>query len=155
MNESICHEQDGSNAEEYLIRTMDASDYTDVLKLWEGKPELRIDTLDSRNSIIAYLEANPGLSFVAIAGGAIVGTLLCGTDMRRGYLQHLYVLNEYRHRGIASALLNAAITAFKNKRIKELRLFVLKGNMEGSGFWMSRGWQERDDIGIYSFQLEE
>lgn len=138
----------------FIIRVMTIEDHAEVYDLWKNKPELRVEKSDCRESISSYLSANPNLSFVALANSCIVGSLLCGSDQRRGYLQHLYVSPEYRHLGIASALLEAALQAFQALDINELRLFVLRENTLVGRFWDAKGWKRRDDLEVYSYALD-
>lgn len=139
---------------EFIIRVMTIEDHTEVYDLWMNKPELRVEKSDCRESISSYLSTNSNLSFVALANGCIVGTLLSGSDQKRGYLQHLYVSPEYRHLGIASALLEATLQAFQALGIDELRLFVLRENTLVGKFWDAKGWKRRDDLEVYSYALD-
>ena len=74
-----------------LIRTMTIDDYDDVIALMKETPGISLRDADSLPATERYLQRNPGLSFVAVASGAVVGCVMCGHDGRRGYLQHLLV----------------------------------------------------------------
>ena len=87
------------------IREMVIEDYDDMLSLWMSIEELIIDDVDSKSDIDFYLDRNRGLSSVALVSGAIVGTVLCGHDGRRGLLRHLAVKPELRRQGIARMLI--------------------------------------------------
>ena len=63
--------------------------YEEVIFLWNQCDGIGLSDADSRGSIKAYLERNPGMSFVASENGNIVGAILCGHDGRRGYIHHL------------------------------------------------------------------
>ena len=88
---------------EYKVMT--ASDYDGVYELWTNTPGMGINsTDDSREGVEKYIKRNPTTSFVALVEGKIVGAILAGHDGRRGFIQHLAVLPEFRKHGIASAL---------------------------------------------------
>ena len=63
--------------------------YEEVFALWQQCEGVGITESDSRDNVQAYLRRNPGLSFVALSSGRIVGAILAGHDGRRGYLNHL------------------------------------------------------------------
>lgn len=137
----------------YLIRNMIPEDYSAIKILWENTPGLKLEKADSKDGITRYLVRNPNLSFVAEIDGQIIGTVLCGEDGRRGYLQHLCVENKHRHNGIAKMLLAKAIEQFSSLQLYEIRIFVLKSNNIGTQFWSKLGWELRKDILVRTYQL--
>ena len=88
----------------FSIRVMTLDDYDAVMEMMRSTPGISLRDADSRESTARYLARNPGMSFVAEAEGVLCGCVMCGHDGRRGYLQHLLVLPEYRRQGIANAL---------------------------------------------------
>lgn len=66
------------------IRAMSLHDYADVRALWERSPGIGLGESDSRDAVILFLERNPQLSTVAVAGDRIVGAVFCGYDGQRG-----------------------------------------------------------------------
>ena len=76
---------------------------------------------------------------------------MCGHDGRRGYLQHLLVLPEYRRQGIANALVERCLSSLENLGIHKCHLDVFKTNLAAARYWQSQGWQLRTDIDRYSF----
>src|SRR5271154_566695 len=89
--------------------TMDA--YEKVFALWQQSDGVGLSDADSRGGIAAYLERNPGLSFLAKKNGNVVGAVLCGHDGRRGYLNHLAVQAEYRRSSIGRRLVEKCLQA--------------------------------------------
>ncbi len=134
----------------FRIRTMTIEDYDTVIQLMKGTPGVSFRDADSRESTLRYLERNPGLSFIAEVGGAIVGCLMAGHDGRRGYLQHLVVRAEHRRKGIANALVEQCLLKLEALGIKKSHIDVLKTNSLASTYWESRGWTLRTDINRYS-----
>lgn len=132
------------------IREMTRGDYNAVLALLTATSGVHLRDADSREATARYLERNPGLSFVALVDKAIVGCVMCGHDGRRGYLQHLAVLPDYRRRGIGAALVDACLARLERLGILKTHLDVLVENQAAHDFWRRRGWQPRDDIRKYS-----
>lgn len=130
---------------------MSIADYDLVIELMKQTPGVTFRDADSRENTARYLERNPNLSFVAIAGSELVGCIMSGHDGRRGYLQHLLVLPTFRGQGIASALVNHCLAALEAMGIKKSHIDVLKTNEFGAAYWTHMGWQLRTDILRYSF----
>jgi ribosomal protein S18 acetylase RimI-like enzyme len=125
-------------------------DYDDALALWERTPGIGLSTADGRAAIASFLEANPGLSFAAKEGGVVIGTALCGSDGRRGYLYHLAVEAGHCRRGIGKTLAGRCLETLKSRGIEKCHLFVLDGNDGGTAFWSGIGWARRGDIIVFS-----
>jgi ribosomal protein S18 acetylase RimI-like enzyme len=132
------------------IQPFSINDYEDVLALWQATPGVGLSDADSRASIAAYLDRNPGLSFVARAEGRLVGAVLCGTDGRRGYLHHLAVQPEFRRQGIGQELVERCLAGLKTQGINKCHLFVFAANADGRAFWERTGWKQRTDLEIMS-----
>ena len=141
------------NSKAISYRPMQASDYESCYKLWIKTPGMKIEAADSRESIAAYLHKNQNLSLVAMSDNQVIGTVLCGEDGRRGYLQHLCVEPDYRRKSVASELVTRAVMAFKERDLYEVRLFIFTDNDLGNNFWGYHNWVIRDDIYVRTFQL--
>jgi ribosomal protein S18 acetylase RimI-like enzyme len=120
------------------IRVMTMDDYDAVIALMSNTPGISLRDADSREATARYLQRNPGLSFVAecVAESqtGLCGCVMSGHDGRRGYLQHLLVLPEYRQQGIGKCHLD-----------------VFKTNDSAARYWQHQGWTLRVDIDRYSF----
>jgi len=132
------------------IEPFHISDYEEVLALWKRSGGICIGSADSRASIGAYLERNPGMSYVARVGDGIVGAVLGGHDGRRGYIHHLAVADRWRRRGIAGQLVEECLVALKAAGMEKVHIFILTGNKSGLAFWKSVGWEHRTDIQVAS-----
>ena len=128
-------------------RVMNASDYDGVYELWMNIPGLGMNsTDDSREGIEKYIKRNPTTSFVALVDGKIVGAILAGHDGRRGFVQHIAVMSEFRKRGIASALVDSAMKALEEEGIHKVALLTYKKNELGNDFWDKTGFKIREDV---------
>ena len=124
--------------------------YEEIYALWRHSEGIGLSEADSREGIDAYLERNPGMSFVALADGKIVGAILSGHDGRRGYIHHLAVHRDYRRRRIGQRLVESSLQVLGNAGIRKSHIFIFQNNREGIAFWKSIGWTYRLDIGVIS-----
>ncbi|BDA69574.1 N-acetyltransferase [Rivularia sp. IAM M-261] len=131
---------------EVEIIELKITDYEEVITLWENSQGVRLRDADSRENIERYLHRNPGLSYIACHNGKIVGAVLCGHDGRRGYLNHLAVLPDYRRQGIATKLVQSCLSQLQKQGIDKCHLFILSENDAASSFWSKQGWRQRSDI---------
>ncbi len=127
--------------------------YEEVIALWRASEGIGLSSADSEERIAAYLERNPGMSFIAIAEGRIIGAVLCGHDGRRGYLHHLAVDKEFRYLGVGQALVEKCLQALQTLGIQKCHLFLIETNLEGRKFWEKVGWTLRRDIAVMSINL--
>jgi N-acetylglutamate synthase len=132
------------------IREFVPADYDSVCSVWLAAPGVVLRDADAREPITAYLAHNQGLSFVALDGGRLVGAVLCGTDGRRGYLQHLAVAPTHQRRGIGRRLAERCVAALAVRGVDKCHLMVLADNIDGAAFWARLGWKDRLDIRLMS-----
>jgi ribosomal protein S18 acetylase RimI-like enzyme len=104
-----------------------AGDYSLLINLWERsglpyKPKGR----DSLESIEKEVELDSNQFLFAILNGKAVGSILVTHDGRKGWINRVAVLPEFRKRGIAKKLIDAA-----------------------------EEWLDSKGIGIYACQIED
>jgi ribosomal protein S18 acetylase RimI-like enzyme len=125
----------------YQLVEMTIAMHEELLAFWSTMPGLYLDE-ESRDELETYLRRNPGLSYVAIDTGRIIGTVKCGQDGRRGYLHHLAVAPDHRGAGIASDLVARCLAALKEQGIRKCNTYVYDTNEEALEFWKHNGWWE-------------
>ena len=133
------------------IAEMTINHYNAVFELMRQTPGVAVRSADSKETTARYLERNPGLSFVALDGDDVVACAMCGHDGRRGYLQHVIVLPEYRNRGIASGLIERCLSGLESIGILKTHIDVFVDNDLANEYWVRQSWVKRDDINRYSF----
>jgi N-acetylglutamate synthase len=136
------------------LRAFHARDHASAIALWRRCPGVGLSSADEEGPIRGFLERNPGLSFAAWAGESLVGSSLCGSDGRRGYLYHVAVDPDYRRQGIGSRLFSASLGALAATGVKKCHLFVVEGNDLGAAFWRGVGWTRRGDIIVFSKEID-
>ncbi|MEW5784509.1 MAG: GNAT family N-acetyltransferase [Bacillota bacterium] len=132
------------------VREMTIGDYDAVIKLWENTPGIGLSEADSQENIAKFLERNAGLSFLAETENAVVGTILCGHDGRRGFIYHLVVKDKLRHKGLGKGLVAKCLALLEEDGIEKCHLFVFNNNDIGISFWDKVGWTKRDDLLVFS-----
>ena len=141
------------NDQVIVYSVMSMADYPEVYALWDGMPGIGLSSADSPDAIALYLEHNPGMSFTARKSGRLLGAVLCGHDGRRGYLQHLAVAPDARHKGIGRALVDRCLTTLAAEGITRCHIFVYTDNETGLGFWEAAGWFRRGNLLIMSHDM--
>lgn len=139
----------------YQIYEMTRADYEEAYALWRRLPGIGLSDADSSCAIGSFLDRNPGLCFIARQGDALVGTCLCGSDGRRGYLYHLAVDPAARRQGIGQALVERSFAGLRAQNIHKCHIMVYGTNELGLSFWQAIGWKVRDEIEILSYDLVE
>lgn len=123
--------------------------HTAALALWRRTPGVGLSAADAPAPMARFLARNPGLSFVACDGAALVGTILCGHDGRRGLIHHLVVDATHRRRGLARALLAASLAGLREAGIDKAHLLVFRDNADGLAFWRAVA-VERVELALFS-----
>lgn len=129
-------------------------DYETVYEFWRSVEGMGLSSADSKEGIQAYLDRNPGMSLVAKEGDTIVGTVLCGHDGRRGYIHHLAVAGDYRGRGLGKKLVDLCQEQFRKAGLQKCHIFIYNDNETGKDFWRSVDWKQREDICLFSHDID-
>ena len=138
------------------MRLLKISDYQSVYNLWKNTSGMGLRSLDdSEEGIKRFLLRNPNTNFVAVVDEKIVGVIMAGNDGRRGYIYHLTVQNEYRLKGIASALVKECLMALRAEEINKVALVVFSNNTNGNNFWQKLGFIEREDLVYRNLSINE
>lgn len=133
---------------------MSLRDYESVFQLWSESDGVGLAEGDSREGIRSFLRRNPGLSFVAEIGNAIVGAILSSHDGRRGFIYHLAVVPHERRSGIGSALTQKCLKRLQSLGIPKCHIVVFARNRMGQRFWKQIGWTERTELRMMSKACE-
>lgn len=134
----------------FETREFVADDIDAALRLWRRTEGVGLSNADHSDRLREFLARNPGLCRIAASGDNFIGTILCGTDGRRGYIHHLAVAAESRRNGVGRALLDATLSALQRIGIDKCHAFVFQSNPFGDIFWARSGWQRREDLYVYS-----
>ena len=129
------------------VRAFQADDIDRAIEMWKQTDGVLLDQSDSPDRIRAFLEANEGFSFVADdEQDAMVGSILCGHDTRRGYIYHLAVSHGSRRLGIGKVLVSRSLDALAANGIHKCHIHVLTTNDLAESFWIGVGRSRHNDI---------
>jgi ribosomal protein S18 acetylase RimI-like enzyme len=127
--------------------------YDEALALWKRCEGIGLSEADDSEPMQKFLHKNPGLNCIALEGGRIVGTCLCGSDGRRGYLYHLAVDPAQRRKGIGKRLVERTLQALAEQGIQKCHIMVFGSNESGLAFWKSGEWITRSEIVLMSHNV--
>lgn len=119
---------------------------SEALALWRATEGIGVNDRDTAEHLDHYFRRNPGCSFVAAVEGRVVGTILGGSDGRRGYVHHLAVDRAWRGQGLGRRLVEAALAALVAQGYRRCHIFVFRENAQGLDFWRHGGWYERPEL---------
>lgn len=142
--------------EQITIREMQINDYKQVFHLWTQIKGFALRSVDdSYEGIDRFLKRNQKTSIVALIDGAVVGSILCGQDGRRGCFYHVCVDQVHRHKGIGHKMVQKALNALEEEKISKVSLVAFKENGIGNSFWKEEGWVLRTDLNSYDYTLNK
>lgn len=127
---------------------IDSAHRPQAIALWEAvfgydaphnAPALAIDQ---------KVAVDDGLFFVALADGAVVGTIMAGYDGHRGWLYSLAVTPERRHEGLGSALVQHAERALAARGCLKVNLQIVRGNSAVAAFYQTLGYRVEERISM-------
>lgn len=119
-----------------------------ILQLWRDAQTLPTvtDNLTSVRRVVADHNPNATLLIAEVAGER-AGTVIAGWDGWRGTLYRLAVLPQHRRRGVARALVAAAVAWHEGKGAQRIVTFTHLDEPQAIAFWRSlrdMGFEETD-----------
>lgn len=127
------------------IRRLRLRDYDAILHVLDAsglKPRVR--GRDSRRAIARQLRMNRTMYLGAFDGPELVGTVLGTHDTRKGWINRLAVLPEYRHRGIATRLVRACERALRKKGFEMYAALIEPENIASRSLFTKLGYETSD-----------
>ena len=131
------------------ISRMSGTDYNDLVSLWEKFPGNTMTDADSKEDFERFLERNADFCFSAFENDCLVGSVMAGSDSRRGYIYHLAVDESLQGKGTGGKLMDAAENALIDAGIEKAHLFIYTDN-PAIKFYEKTGWHRRSDIAVMS-----
>lgn len=98
------------------IRPLDPEDYDDIIRVWEGSNlSYRPKGRDSPETLKRQISWAPGLFLGAFDCEILVGVVMATWDGRKGWINRLAVLPNYRGKGVARRLIKASEDVLEKK----------------------------------------
>ncbi len=133
------------------IRRATAADYDDIVTVWSaGALPFCPGYRDSKEGFRRQLERFPSSYLVATDGDRIVGVVLGSHDERKGWINRLAVLPEYRRRGIAEALATACEKAILAQGIEIVAALIGTDNSTSCKLFEKLGY--RTDVPVHYYR---
>jgi ribosomal protein S18 acetylase RimI-like enzyme len=125
------------------FRTCTIQDYDLLVGLWEKsdlpyKPKGR----DSRESITREMEKGSASFIIVEVDGKPAGTVLVTHDGRKGWINRVAVVPEYRNRGVGRALVHHAEQLLKDQGIGIFACLIEDYNQESLEVFQKLGYVE-------------
>lgn len=135
------------SAPAFSLRTLLPDDYDALIELW-SKSGLPVEPhgRESRQAIGQHITQFAGMSFVALAGGRIVGSVLGTHDGRKGWINRLAVDPDFRRRGVAIALVRACDAAIRQQGIDITAALVESDNQASAALFRRLGYSDTMDV---------
>lgn len=132
---------------EIEYRYLKPSDYDAIINVWQQAGlDHRPQGRDNRENLTAELRRDPRLSIGAFAEGTLIGTVVGTFDGRKGCINRLAVVPEYRGRGIAQELIRLCEKHLKQAGSLVLFCFVEAENEPSLELFEKAGYVRADKI---------
>jgi ribosomal protein S18 acetylase RimI-like enzyme len=133
------------------IRKLTVNNYEEIIKLWTraGLP-YRHKGRDRKKAIAAEMKANPEFFLGAFEDNHLVGAIIISCDIRKGWLNRLAVDPDYRHCGIAKALIAESERILRKHGVKIFCALIEDWNTASKKLFNECGFVEHRDIIYFS-----
>ena len=133
------------------LRKLTIGDYEAITSLWtKAKLPFKPRGRDSREAIAAEMAANPDFFVGAFEHDNLVGVVVLGCDMRKGWINRLAVDPECRRRGVARVLIAEAEKIFRRRGVKLFCALIEEGNVVSKQLFKHCGYSEDRSIAYFS-----
>ncbi len=137
------------------IRELRLADYPAIIGIFDvcGLTP-RVRGRDSRRNMAKQLRARGNVYLGAFDGPRLVGTVLATHDTRKGWINRLAVLPEYRRRGIAQKLVRAAERGLRARGMEIFAALIEEDNVASQILFGELGY-ETQSIRYYRRKLRD
>jgi ribosomal protein S18 acetylase RimI-like enzyme len=129
------------------IRPFQRSDEDAVVDLWRRCDLVRPQN-DPRKDIARKLAVQPEMFLLALKDGAIVGSVMCGYEGHRGWINYLAVDPAHRREGVGRELMNEAERVLLAAGCPKINLQVRSTNRAVIEFYRAIGFTVDDVVSM-------
>jgi len=127
------------------IRRLRLSDYDAIIEVLDVcglNPRVR--GRDSRTALGRQLRSRQTLYLGAFDGSRLIGTIFGTHDTRKGWINRLAVLPEYRHSGVASKLVRECERGLRKYGLEMFATLIDEGNVASRRLFSKLGYSSSD-----------
>ena len=135
-----------------MIKELGIEDYPKIKALWEiaGLP-MKPDGRDRPDRIKDQIESTNTFLLGKVEKGKLIGVVLVTHDTRKGWINRLAVLPQYRGRGIAQQLIKEAEDRlFQDYSIEVFCTLIFSDNSESTSLFEKIGYEFWNGVRYYS-----
>lgn len=140
---------------EFTIRILKPSEYNSLIKIWvKSSLPYKLKGRDSEENIKIQLQLNNNRFFVAEIMGELVGVIIASHNGRKGWINRLAVLPEFRGKGIAASLMKRSEEFFLSNNIKIFACLIEDWNDLSMKYFLKKEYIEHKDIIYYTKRID-
>ncbi|MCF7859033.1 MAG: GNAT family N-acetyltransferase [Candidatus Cloacimonetes bacterium] len=137
-----------------IIRQLRESEISDLFRVWEKsslpyKPTGR----DTEANILEQMMMPTNRFFIAEVKNKIVGAVIASHNGRKGWINRLAVLPEYRKMGIAKALITHSESFFRDNKVEIFACLIEDWNEYSMEFFQLNRYKKHNDIFYFTKRL--
>jgi ribosomal protein S18 acetylase RimI-like enzyme len=134
-----------------VLRPLTIDDYQNMIECWnKSQLPVKIKGREGRQSIEKEMQNTEVLFVGVFEGEKLVGLVIANYDGRRGWINRLAILPEYRKLGLASALVTKAEEFLKSKGAKVIAALISRPNTPSRRLFERNGYKNEEDILYYA-----
>jgi ribosomal protein S18 acetylase RimI-like enzyme len=139
--------------ETVTLRPCSVADIDAVLAFWQEAGAVPRPT-DHPRALQLRLERDAELFLLAWDGDRLIGSLMAGWDGWRANMYRLAILPEYRRRGVARRLVEAAEARLRAMGVERITGLVFVDEPGAAAFWESIGYHRDPSVARYAKDLK-
>jgi len=133
------------------IRKLTINNYEEIIKLWSrAKLPYKPKGRDSKEIMAVEMKANPDFFLGTFEDNRLVGVVIISCDMRKGWLNRLAVDPDYRHCGIAKALIAKSERILRKHGVRIFCALIEDWNTASKKLFHECSYVEHRDIIYFS-----
>lgn len=126
-----------------------------LFEIWtEASLPFKQEGRDTKDNIRKQLLIETNRFFVAEVNSKLVGALIASHNGRKGWINRLAVLPEFRGKGIAALLIEKAEEFFLSNNIKIFACLIEDWNVTSVKYFQSKNYIKHEDIIYFTKKLD-
>ncbi len=133
------------------IRNLRPEDYKDIIRIWtECGLHVKLKGRDSKAHILAEIETNPDYLIGACVDDKLIGVVVGSYDGRRGCVNRLAVVKDYRKHGVAQELISVCEERLKASGALVIYALIEVENIPSQTLFKKMKYRHHDGLMFFS-----